>query len=321
MVALARYAERLGYDSVWIPDERFYRDVYQICAAIASATDRVSIGPCVTDPYTRHPALTAVSIATLDEISGGRAALGIGAGISGFRELGIDRPHAARAVCEAVTLIRSLLSGARTTSRGRVVRFDGKLDFAPPRPSVPVLVAAAGPRMLATAAAVGDGVILQAQMTAAELDASVRIVKAAAERSAREPAALRYVARVDISVADDLDVAYAALRPRVARILTREWPTFRRFASLGLEVPSDLAERSAGIGFTHDVTTLAPVAERVPAAFVDAFCVAATPHTLADRLAVLRERSLDELIVNPVPARGDEIEPIIEAVAAWSGSQ
>jgi 5,10-methylenetetrahydromethanopterin reductase len=69
----ARFAESCGFDAVWLADERFYREVYGALAAIALATSRVAVGPCVTDPFTRHPALTVMAIATLDEISDGRA--------------------------------------------------------------------------------------------------------------------------------------------------------------------------------------------------------------------------------------------------------
>src|ERR1700757_2966385 len=87
----ARLAERCGFHAVWVADERFYREVYAVLTQVALATERVRMGPCVTDPFARHPALTAMAIATLDEISNGRALLGFGAGISGFVELGIVR--------------------------------------------------------------------------------------------------------------------------------------------------------------------------------------------------------------------------------------
>jgi 5,10-methylenetetrahydromethanopterin reductase len=115
----ARLAEACGFDAVWLADERFYRDVYGALAAIALATSRVRLGPCVTDPFARHPALTAMAIATLDEISGGRAVLGIGAGVSGFAEMGIRPYKPARAIREAVALIRGLLHGEQANVRAR----------------------------------------------------------------------------------------------------------------------------------------------------------------------------------------------------------
>src|SRR5579864_4916654 len=106
LVDRSRLAEASGYDAVWVADERFYREVYSTLAVLAQNTRRVQLGTCVTDPFARHPALTAMAIATLDEISGQRAILGIGAGISGFPELGIVRRKPAAAIREMVEVVR-----------------------------------------------------------------------------------------------------------------------------------------------------------------------------------------------------------------------
>src|SRR6516164_9427242 len=114
----ARLAETCGFDAVWVADERFYREVYAVLARLALATTRVRLGPCVTDPFSRHPALTAMAIATLDEIADGRAVLGLGAGVSGFAELGIRPVKPVRAMREAIALIRALLCGEQVDVTG-----------------------------------------------------------------------------------------------------------------------------------------------------------------------------------------------------------
>src|SRR5271155_2246141 len=124
----ARLAEACGFDAVWLADERFYREVYAVLAQVALATRRVRLGPCVTDPFVRHPALTAMAIATLDEISDGRAMLGLGAGVSGFAELGIRPSKPPRAIRESIDLIRALLRGEQVDVGGEVFSFrDGYL--------------------------------------------------------------------------------------------------------------------------------------------------------------------------------------------------
>src|SRR5690242_2590855 len=109
MLKRVRLAEDNGYDIAWLADERFYREVYSCLTSFALNTRRIRLGPCVTDPYARHPALTAMAIATLDELSGGRAVLGVDAGISGFAEMGVERLKPARAIRETVELVRLLL--------------------------------------------------------------------------------------------------------------------------------------------------------------------------------------------------------------------
>jgi len=121
MVERARLAEAVGYGTVWLADERFYHEVYSCLTHLAARTSKVLLGPCVTDPFSRHPALTAMAIATLDEISGQRAILGIGAGISGFSELGINRRKPARAIREMIQVICALLQGESVDFHGEVI--------------------------------------------------------------------------------------------------------------------------------------------------------------------------------------------------------
>ena len=162
MVERAKLAEQAGYDAVWVADERFYREVYSSLAVLALNTRRVQLGTCVTDPYARHPALTAMAIATLDEISNGRTLLGFGAGISGFAELGIVRNKPARAMREAIELIRRLLKGETVDFHGEVIGFtNGKLSFKPMRSDIPVYVASNGPLGQRMTGAVADGAIME----------------------------------------------------------------------------------------------------------------------------------------------------------------
>jgi len=147
LASLARQVEDWGYDYIWLADERFFREIYSCLTLCALNTKKIQIGVCVTDPYSRHPALTAMAIATLDEISEGRAVLGIGAGVSGFGELGIDRARPALAMREMVGLVRKLMTGENVDFQGRMVQFNhGALNFTPVRADLPIYVASNAPR-------------------------------------------------------------------------------------------------------------------------------------------------------------------------------
>lgn len=89
LLEIAHIAEDSGYGYLWYADEKFFRDPYLSLCYIGLNTDRIIVGPCVTDPYTRHPAITAMAAATLAELIPGRFNLGIGAGYSGLYPLGI----------------------------------------------------------------------------------------------------------------------------------------------------------------------------------------------------------------------------------------
>jgi 5,10-methylenetetrahydromethanopterin reductase len=318
-VEIARAAELAGFDIFWIPDERFFREVYSLCTLVAGATGHILVGPCVTDPYTRHPALTAMAIATLDELSGGRAVLGLGAGVSGFSELRLARPRPALAVAETIALVRDLLTGDEVSFSGEVLAFEGKLDFNPPRADIPMYVAAGGPRMLAMAGALADGVIIEGCISLAVLDAAMEHIQGGAGDAGRDPARIDIVARIDTAVDTSLEQAYEVLRPRIARHLAGAAPGFERFTARGIELPERLKALAAGVGYTHDAHRLAPIAAEVTPELIDAFCIAATPETLGERIAPLLDRGVTQLIVNPV-APDDRVEPILAAVAAWRRS-
>src|SRR3954470_299728 len=115
LVELGQLCEALGYRSFWYTDVRFTRECYIGFTAVAGKTRTIQLGPGVTDPYSRHPAITATAIATLDEVSGGRALLGLGTGGSGFRELGIETKLPVAAMRETVEAVRALLRGGEVT--------------------------------------------------------------------------------------------------------------------------------------------------------------------------------------------------------------
>lgn len=161
MVALGRLAEDLGYHRCWIYDEGLAtRDVYVTLTAIAQSTSRVLLGTGITNPYTRHPATTAATIASLDELSGGRAFLGIGAGGSlTLDPLGIERTKPLAAVRDTMAACRGLFSGAPVTMQGEGFDLRGAtLGFA--RADTEIWLAGRGPKMLALGGAVADGVML-----------------------------------------------------------------------------------------------------------------------------------------------------------------
>jgi 5,10-methylenetetrahydromethanopterin reductase len=262
--------------------------------------------------------MTAAAIATIDEAAEGRAVLGIGAGVSGFKEMHLERRHAAAAVGEAVDLVRTLLSGARATRHGQVVRFDGSLAFTPFRPRIPLFVAAGGPRMLRMASACADGVILQAQATAAEMDVSRRRIHEAARLAGRKPEDVLLVARLDIAIQPARERALQVLRSRAARILTRAAPTFRRFHDLGLEITDDIIRLAGQIAYTHDPKAYEALGGLLAPELIDAVCVAATPETLGGQLAAVFSWGVDHIIVHPIlpsDSLPDALHAFIEVLA------
>src|SRR5205823_6025232 len=201
MAALVARAEALGYDDVWLADERFFREVYATLTVFAQSTRRVRLGPCVTDPYSRHPALTAMAIATLDEIAGGRAVLGFGAGVSGLAELGIDSSRSATAIREGIDLVRRLLAGATVTLKGEQISFhNGRLDWAPARAGIPIYVASQRAAGCRVAGRVADGAIMQGALAEPLVRFLRDTVHGAAREAGRDPARIELVARLNTCI-------------------------------------------------------------------------------------------------------------------------
>jgi 5,10-methylenetetrahydromethanopterin reductase len=317
LVERARLAEGNGYGTVWVADERFYREVYSCLGQLAAHTSRVLLGPCVTDPFARHPALTAMAIATLDEISGGRAILGIGAGISGFAELGIERRRPARAISEAIDMIRALLRGETVDHHGEVIEFNhGRLSFSPPRPGIPVYVASNGPLGQRVAAELADGVIMEACGSAAEVRAFRAVVDSAARNAGRDPRAIQIIARLNTCIAADGRVARDAVRPSVARYLGAGRLRSRTAASQGLTLPADAVATVAGAAYAAGVTPYMPLLPLITDRHVDAFTLAGTTDEVAEHAIALGEAGIDAIIVRPFAAEGGTIEKTIIMLGA-----
>jgi len=310
---LAARAEALGYDDFWLADERFFREVYALLALAATRTTRIRLGPCVTDPFSRHPALTAMAIATLDEISGGRAILGIGAGVSGFRELGVNAERSAVAIREAVELIRQLLAGQNVTMKGQQVSFNGgRLDFAPRRADIPIYVASQREAGCRVAGRVADGAIMQGCVAEPLLRFFRTTVAEGARRVGRDPSRVELVARINVCVSDDVHAARNAMRPTVVRSLVAQRPDFFTFRTAGLELPEPLRAEVLGLPYTHDAIPLVNVAPLVPDVFVDAVALTGPPADVAEGVARLVRSGIGQLMVYPVASPQGSIIVTIE---------
>lgn len=212
---LARTVESYPFHELTVHDIVWWRPVWPILTLIAEHTERVLVGPDVTHPYLRHPADTAACIAALDELSCGRAILGLGAGSMLDRiELPIERPLVA--VRETVELVERLLARDRTPYAGDVFRAreDAQFFWEPVRPRVPTFVGAYSPRMVAEAPRWVDE-LRPPGMWAPGFFRDV-------QRRAREAAgdnAFRVGCDVWVSIGDDRDEARALGRQILAQFL------------------------------------------------------------------------------------------------------
>lgn len=307
--SLARRIEELGYDALWIADEKFYRDPFISLTLAAMATTHLRLGTGVTEPYARHPALIAMAMATLAELCPGRCVIGLGAGGSGFPPMGVQRRQPTRVLAEAVAILRGLLAGDRVTLDGQVLHFhEGSLNFqAEP---LPIYLAARGQRMLRTAGGIADGVIMAPFASVEALSHARELVLKGAREAMRSDDGPRLVARVDVCVAQRREVARRAVRYFVALPLWVSYPDWSYAEALGIALPTSLRSLIA----RRDYGDIAAAGELLPETMLDHFAVAGTEDVVAAQLAQIAE-VVDEVIVHPVPSPDRDTDAVIAGVA------
>ncbi len=216
-VALAQAAEAAGFEQLWVSDDLFLRGVWPILSACAVATERIGLGTCIVNPATMHPAEIAMQAGALDELSGGRLSLGLGAGAGEFLGwVGLSQPRPLANLAEAARRVRALLAGEVGPFTGEPWPTWGAEAYLrfPTRP-VPIYLAALSPRMQELIGAVGDGglPLLFPPEQYAEVAPRVR---AGAEAAGRDPAQIDLAACIWVSVDADHARAEAAMRAKVA---------------------------------------------------------------------------------------------------------
>ncbi|MDR7574075.1 MAG: LLM class flavin-dependent oxidoreductase [Armatimonadota bacterium] len=308
---LARLVEDLGYGSFWVADEGLHRNVYVTLSHVAIVTKHLQLGTGVTNPYTRHPALTAAAIATLDELSGGRAVLGLGAGGSATAALGVMRIHPAHALREAVEIIHGLTAGGRVDFRGKVFTFSGALDFTPLR-RVPVYIAARGPRSLEVAGEVADGVIVGGLVGPRGLAYCVDAVGRGVRRVSRAPGTFTRVAWIYAATAPRAEDAQRAVARTVALSLIASQPVVDR---LGMDLPGDLRDYLDRHQWHLHPEVIDCAATLLDSRVYDEFAVTGDSDTCAGRLAALAAADLDELVLLVHPTGDQTIEEAIREFA------
>jgi probable F420-dependent oxidoreductase len=161
-VAMAEAAEAAGFDSVWVGDHLLYPagrsrpergpwEAWTLLAALAAVTERVTLGPLVACLGFHPPGLVAKMAATIDDISGSRFVLGVGAGWNEveFTAFGIPFDHRAARFAESFDVVRRLLAGERVSVNGRYTTVDGAVLVPPPSRHIPLMVGSTGERVLA----------------------------------------------------------------------------------------------------------------------------------------------------------------------------
>jgi 5,10-methylenetetrahydromethanopterin reductase len=295
--ATAMRAERLGFDGLLLADsQNLVGDVFVELGVLARATQRLGLGTGVINPLTRHPAVTAAAIASLQLESGGRAVLGVGRGDSSLAQLGLARPATAR-LREFVRQVRGFLRGESVRVDGQASRIAWITDRAVA--PVPVELAATGPATIAAGAAVADRVMLTVGADPARVAWGIEAARRARIAAGLDPAALRIGAYLNVGCHPDPAVARAMVRGSTA--------IFARFSAMSAAAGTALGRDDAAVigrvGRRYDEArhglSDAAQAGSLDDEFVDRFAVAGPAAHCAGRLRGLFELGLDRIVVVP----------------------
>ncbi|MEU3492984.1 MULTISPECIES: TIGR03842 family LLM class F420-dependent oxidoreductase [Kitasatospora] len=310
VVDLMRRAERAGFSHGWTFDSAvLWQEPFVIHSRILEHTERLHVGPMVTNPGTRAWEVTASTFATLNDMYGNRTVCGIGRGDSAMRVAG-RRPNTLARLGAAIDAIRDLAEGREAEVDGTPIRIpwirDGRL---------PVWMAAYGPKALALAGRKADGFILQL----ADPYLTERMVKAvrrAAEEAGRDPAAVTVCVAAPAYVGDDLAHAREQCRWFGGMVGNHVADLVAKYGEHSDLVPDELTayiKDRHGYDYSHHGRAGNPSTDFVPDAVVDRFCLLGPAAAHIEKLRVLRDAGVDQFALY---AMHDAREAVIDAYGA-----
>jgi 5,10-methylenetetrahydromethanopterin reductase len=290
-LALAREAEARGVESLWMAEHLGFRDAPASAMAVLAATRAVVVAPAAISIYTRHPMITAMTAATLAELAPGRVVIALATGNPrALGEIGLGVAAPAQTMREYTEILRALWRGEPVTHQGQHFRLKDAHLHVRTESSIPLYVAAMGPRMLELAGEIADGVLLSAALSPRYIRHSLDLVNAGARRAGRPPGAVAAAGFVLASIAKDGQTARHDAKKMLAYLCRN------RFIAENLEMTGSRIDRAAAadaaargdwetaVGLISD-EALAP------------FAVAGTPEECRGQLYAFGAAGLDTLIL------------------------
>jgi 5,10-methylenetetrahydromethanopterin reductase len=318
---LARMAEARGFDSAWVCETRLARDAISVLGSLAAVTQRIKLGSGVINTWTRGPALTAMTVATLDELAPGRILLGLGAYWHTLAwKQGIEWRQPLRKMREFVEVTRRLLTLERFTFEGELVQVrDLQLDLsygAARRPRrIPIYIGATRPRMLRLAGAIADGVLLNGLLSPDYTRQCIHHVRLGARQVGRDPGALDLPQLINVALDREGARARDAARRLIATYIGQQ-PHIAAASGLPDDALKEVRARLGG--WPPSEHGVERAAELISDTVVGSLAVAGT----ADQCRAALERFLAAGISYPVIVPiTQNIEEIIELFAVTVPSQ
>ena len=307
LAATAQEAERLGYDSVWAA-EAYGSDAATVLAFLAARTNRIRLGSAIFQMPARSPAMTAMTAASIDRLSGGRMLLGVGSSGPQVAE-GWHGQRFARQLQrtrEYVAVLRMALARGRVEYHGETIELplpEGpgkplKLMLAPAQERIPIYLAAIGPKNTALAGEIADGWI--PTFFSPEHVAEFRaLLDEGASRAGRSLDGFDIAPVVNAFVSDDVELARNLMRPGLALYIggmgSREQNFYNRLVQrYGFEAQARQIQDLYLSGEKEQA------AQAIPTELIDMVSVCGPPDAVRERLAAFRQAGVGTLLVAPM---------------------
>ena len=301
LVRLVKIAEDVGFEYAWITDHYNNKNVYETLALIAANTETIKMGPGVTNPYVRSPAISASAIATIDEISNGRATFGIGPGDKAtFDALGIAWEKPVSTIKAAIADINTLLAGEKTEGGAQLGGAKKVQD------AIPIYMGAQGPKMLETAGEIADGVLINAS-NPKDYEAAMPMIKKGIGDQAKDFDVAAYTAT---SIGPDSEAAKNAAKIVVAFIAAGSPPPVIERHGLPEGFNTQMGEFLAQGNFGGAIGAVTEEA-------LDAFSVCGTPDEFIPKIEALADMGVTQYVAgSPVGKNVEESIKLLGDVIA-----
>ena len=318
IVELTRRAEELGFSHAYTFDSHvLWQEPFVIYSQMLAATEDMVVGPMVTNPGTRDWTVIASLFATLNDMFGERTVCGIGRGDSAMRVIG-HKPCTLATLEEAMGVIKGLAEGREVVHNGQPLQIPWREGG-----SLPIWMAAYGPRALALCGSQTDGFILQL----ADVDIAawtIGAVRAAAVEAGRDPDGLTICAAAPAYVGDDLAHQRDQVRWFGGMVGNHVADLVARYGGDGSGVPralTDYIEGRAGYDYSEHGRAGSTHTDFVPDEIVDRFCILGSPERHVERLEELAALGVDQFAVYLMHDQPDEtLEAYGGIIAAMGGA-
>ncbi|MCJ7634538.1 LLM class flavin-dependent oxidoreductase [Candidatus Bathyarchaeota archaeon] len=225
IIRKAKLAEEMGFESIWNAEHYGeLRDPFITLAALASATNRIKLATGVVGPYTRHPAIHAFALGTLDELSQGRMIFGIGAGnLTRMKDrLCIEGKKPLTYIKETVEIVRHLLVGKPVSYQGKVFSVSElSLGFSPIRTNIPIYIGATGDQMLKLTARIADGVLFSSITSPNYVKYAIKVMREETNKIERDFDEIDIACNILCCLSEDSKLAHQTVKPAILSFLAR----------------------------------------------------------------------------------------------------